>query len=157
MSHLSSASVQTAPHPPSFKRELPNRVLASDSNQNLFYFPALGPSIESIGANYDAPAPSRFGTYDIYENRCYPGCEECVCQEYNSADGKCLKWTCASSGVTGLKGDQKGTYVGSPLVEGFGVISRRESRDNKVITIVAVTLVALVVYLMISKKRSDGR
>lgn len=152
MSHLSSASVQTAPHPPSFRRELPNRVLASDSNQNLFYFPALGPSIESIGANYSVPAPSRFGTYDIYENRCYPGCEECVCQEYNSADGKCLKWTCASSGVGNLKGDQKGGFVGS---EGFGIVRRRElSRDSKVITIMAITLIALVAYMIFSNSSS---
>lgn len=90
----SFASVHTNPHPPSFSRNLPNHVLGSDHRQDLFDLPSVGPSIEIIGANYSEPAPSKFGNYDIYHNRCQPGCKDCICSEYSEPKGACLKWQC---------------------------------------------------------------
>ena len=144
----SFASVHTNPHPPSFSRILPNDRLGSDHTQDLFFLPAVGPSIETFGSDYSVPAPSRFGDYNIYHNRCYPGCEKCVCQEYSEPKGQCLKWKCISSGVSHLSGDGDGTRA--PRVEGFGGPSgRRQPQGPSMgVLIIGGAVIALMVLLV---------
>jgi len=151
------ASVHTSPHSPSFSRELPPGMLGSDSDQALFSLPGISPYVgESFGpfTNYEKAAPSRHGTYDIYEHRCGRGCKECVCSLYSSAEGKCLRWNCGDremgAGVEGF-----GEYYGGGQ-EGFG--SRRHggcrAGRNQQALFIVLGLVALGVALaLITQKK----
>lgn len=157
MSSHSFASVHTNPHPPSFSRILPNDRLGSDHTQDLFFLPAVGPSIETFGSDYSVPAPSRFGDYNIYHNRCYPGCEKCVCQEYSEPKGQCLKWKCISSGVSHLSGDGDGSRA--PRVEGFGGPSdpRRKPRGPSMGVLIIGGAVIAVVLLLVCQSSSSRK
>lgn len=134
----SFASVHTNPHPPSFSRNLPNHVLGSDHKQDLFDLPSVGPSIEVIGANYSEPAPSKFGNYNIYHNRCQPGCKDCICSEYSEPRGECLKWQCIDP-VRNATGQ----------IEKFEGSGRRQRRGPSigVIVVGGALLAALVIFV----------
>lgn len=133
-------------------------MLGSDSDQALFSLPGISPYVgESFGpfTDYEKAAPSRHGTYDIYEHRCGRGCKECVCSLYSSSEGKCLRWNCngteMGAGVEGF-----GEYYGR---EGFG---SRRSHDgscsragrNQQTLFIVLGLVALGVALaLITQKK----
>jgi len=36
--------------------------------------------------------------YNIYSNRCHPGCEHCRCAIYSKGRGKCIAWQCIDDG-----------------------------------------------------------